>query len=806
MSRRGKAAAQSRLNDASDTLHMTFMLVSACEFTVQCISDATEDQVKSIMTAFQLVPGVRFDWNSRPPQWAFPILFHDQLYAILEKMYGVIVHPLPQTILTVAREKCRQINDAGGLEAHISPRLEDFIPEHILMQLAPFQKQGVEFILRNEGRALLADDMGLGKTRTSVAAAVAYTREWPVLVVCPSSARHNWNSELTNMLVPVCLARSDVLIVESASQDLSRRGGTPYKFMIISYNLIQKLEARLKELKFGIIICDECHYLKNSRANRTKVLVPILKDVKRVILISGTPALSRPMELFTQLNALNKKAWPDEKEFGKRYCRTNNSSAVSLDYQPDGSPDDASSTLVSNNSFHTEFKGASNTQELHVMLTSTLMIRRLKKDILQSLPSKQREVIRVEVQDETKREELRRLLALFKANEESKESGNTSSVKKLKRNETSSAAVSSSNNSETSEHEKMSLLLQLFTQSGEAKLPGVLQHIKKFLDDPNSGKILIFAHHRVVMDAIAQYLDSSNVNMIRIDGQTSGRDRHESTRYFQNEPSCRVGLLAITAAGISITLTAASTVFFAEMFWTPGSLIQAEDRAHRIGQRNIVKVKYFLADNTVDDVLWPLVKNKVRTLGEVVEGALDSGFVDIEGDSSNKVISPTKGGKRSLPSNEPTITKEIYDLTKDLGVQELESARTLAAAEEGGDCDELDTDSSVVIEDDFVNDGNIDDSINSLKEPDVFAKCYMTLQNKKLNDGIILNSGSSDNNITDSVITKAKSTATADVIELLDSDSEENDAMVEVSNAEAVARRICERLIKEGKMNKSQLD
>lgn len=61
---------------------------------------------------------------------------------------------------------------------------------------------------------------------------------------------------------------------------------------------------------------------------------------------------------------------------------------------------------------------------------------------------------------------------------------------------------------------------------------------------------------------------------IRIDGQTSGRERHAKVHQFQTQPSCRVALLAITAAGIAITLTAANHVFFAEMFWTPGSLIQ----------------------------------------------------------------------------------------------------------------------------------------------------------------------------------------------------------------------------------------
>jgi SWI/SNF-related matrix-associated actin-dependent regulator 1 of chromatin subfamily A len=141
--------------------------------------------------------------------------------------------------------------------------------------------------------------------------------------------------------------------------------------------------------------------------------------------------------------------------------------------------------------------------------------------------------------------------------------------------------------------DKKSYLLELFTKTGEAKVQGVLKHIGIFIKDPMSGKVLIFAHHRVVMDKIAEYLKQGDIEHIRIDGRSTGRHRHASVLNFQSSSTCRVALLAITAAGVAITLTAASTVFFAEMFWTPGSLVQAEDRAHRIGQLNTVKVIYF---------------------------------------------------------------------------------------------------------------------------------------------------------------------------------------------------------------------
>jgi SNF2 family DNA or RNA helicase len=92
--------------------------------------------------------------------------------------------------------------------------------------------------------------------------------------------------------------------------------------MIISYNLIPKMSTLLENLNCKVIIVDECHYMKNPNALRTKCLVPLLHKAKRAVLLSGTPALSRPIELFTQLNSLSPNSWPDMKAFGKRYCRT----------------------------------------------------------------------------------------------------------------------------------------------------------------------------------------------------------------------------------------------------------------------------------------------------------------------------------------------------------------------------------------------------------------------------------------------------------------------------------------------------
>merc|ERR1719384_803653 len=85
---------------------------------------------------------------------------------------------------------------------------------------------------------------------------------------------------------------------------------------------------------------------------------------------------------------------------------------------------------------------------------------------------------------------------------------------------------------------------------------------------------------------------------------------------FQTDDNVRVALLSITAANTGLTLTAAHLVVFSELFWNPGELTQAEDRAHRIGQTDSVTIQYLVALNTADDKLWPMIQKKLEVLNE----------------------------------------------------------------------------------------------------------------------------------------------------------------------------------------------
>jgi SWI/SNF-related matrix-associated actin-dependent regulator 1 of chromatin subfamily A len=233
------------------------------------------------------------------------------------------------------------------------------VPQQLWDHLFPFQKEGVEFAVKHNGRCLIGDEMGLGKTVQAIAIARYYKDNWPVLIVCPSSLRSAWEQQVGKWLPN-----------ESAGVNLvmTSKGSLDYPINIVSVSLIEKMTEALKKKAFQVIIVDECHGLKNPTAKRTKALCPLLQKARRCILLSGTPAVSRPYELFPILNSLRPALFSNMINFGRRYC------------DPKSLP------------WGVTYLGATNTRELNALL-SLVMIRRKKDEVLTQLPAKIRQKV-----------------------------------------------------------------------------------------------------------------------------------------------------------------------------------------------------------------------------------------------------------------------------------------------------------------------------------------------------------------------------------------------------------------------------
>ena len=274
------------------------------------------------------------------------------------------------------------------------------------------------------------------------------------------------------------------------------------------------------------------------------------------------------MELYTQVSALQPDMFGTLHEFGTRYCD------------------------AKRGRWGWEYRGARNLAELNFLLKQRVMVRRLKDEVLTQLAPKSRTAVMVTVDDPEVERVCKRLTELRAMAE--KLVANTSN---------STAGIFSGFSAET-----RATLFEMFKKTGEAKLSAVLQYLSDMLQ--NGVKFLVFAHHHTVLDGIEQFLVKEGAQYFRLDGHTLPADRQAGVDRFQNDSRCRVALLSITAGGTGITLTASSTVVFAELQFTPALLLQAEDRVHRIGQPNAVNIHYLLGRHSLDDLLWPMLVKK----------------------------------------------------------------------------------------------------------------------------------------------------------------------------------------------------
>ena len=289
-----------------------------------------------------------------------------------------------------------------------------------------------------------------------------------------------------------------------------------YKYYIISYSLISKVMTSLQEIPFNIILADESHYIKSRQAKRTQILLPFIQQRRRAILLSGTPALSRPLELYTQLNALLPTQFHDFKTFAKRYCQDSSNKQVSQVNKLHKLK--SNNSLFSNQSTKFKgfgdnaYKGANHTQELHLILTSTIMIRRLKKDILKSLPKKKRYLMKVSITNPDRDQYLKEMLAQLAKYEE------LIAKKSFAKKHGKSANRSNNNNNNNQEMMMMmdddngqddpfrfteeqdqellelkqtrkNMLMKLFHESGEIKLEAILPKLNMFFNEKFSGKV-----------------------------------------------------------------------------------------------------------------------------------------------------------------------------------------------------------------------------------------------------------------------------------------------------------------------------
>lgn len=470
------------------------------------------------------------------------------------------------------------------------------IPKPEGLSYMPFQRGGIAFVadLVNDGAkgAIIGDEMGLGKTIQAIGLS-NYMGLRRVLVICPASLKGNWRKEFrkwTTLGLTVGIADSKLFPATDV--------------VVINYDIFHKWADRIRELRWDLIVADEAHRLKNPYARRTQLILgrrskdePVAPLAGKVLLpLTGTPILNRPEEIYGIVRWVAPDEFPSRVAFEKKYAER---------YLKRLSEKEALDRL----------------NDLQDKLRRSCMIRRLKADVLTELPAKIRQVIEIQggiealraIADERKVlseqktiiEELKEAVAVAKKSTD--EGAYRNAIRKL----------------QSGKGAAMTELARVRKATAIAKIPYVTAFVDEALEE-SEGKLLIFAHHQEVVESfLSHYGDKAVAVYGKTDTKPEVRDAICAA--FQTDPRVRVFIGSITAAGVGLTLTAATSVVFAELDWVPGNVVQAEDRAHRIGQKDSVLVQHLVLAESLDAI----IANRIVEKADMIDAALDRDSAEI---------------------------------------------------------------------------------------------------------------------------------------------------------------------------------
>lgn len=475
--------------------------------------------------------------------------------------------------------KAQKIKEALALisaETCFDPAFDAFCEyDTNFSKLLPYQRAGVSYILK-EKNVILADEPGLGKTMQAIASINFASRgefATRAVVVCPSSIKDNWLKELDFFQENFW----EVVIVNSGKQQFvdgllkSKKSNT---LIIVNYEYLKNriVSDQLKRFSPNFLVLDEAHYIKNPKSKRYKCiaheLIPNWKELRMKILLTGTPIQNRPIEI-RSLMLISKpdvlEPYREFRRFAFKYC--------------DGRM----------GKWGFEASGSSNEEELGLRLAlGGAIIRRKKENVLPQLPDKTMTMLVFEGNTDAKRV-LKKYGVLFDFE----------------------AVLSHPTFWQKNSNEHIATARR---ELAIAKLADSIEAIKELLESVD--KVVIFAWHTEIMDALENAFKEYKPAFIA--GRTKTETRQAEVDRFQNDPACRVFIGNILAAGVGITLTAASHIEFVESSWVPGEIFQAVDRCHRIGQKSSVSARFHVVKGSIDEAVIGSLISKNLTIKKIL--------------------------------------------------------------------------------------------------------------------------------------------------------------------------------------------
>lgn len=442
------------------------------------------------------------------------------------------------------------------------------VPHNMLIEPYEYQKEGIAYALEKK-RCIMGDEMGLGKTAQAIGTMTA-SGAFPALVICPASLKLNWQREFKKF------GGVDAIILDDTNRNvwqnilrMKRKDGKPLcQVVITNYESLKKFFVRrlnrqerftLKSIEFDervrlfrSVIIDESHKCKSNKTQQSKFVQGIAQGKEYVLELTGTPVVNNNMDLLQQLNIMGRlEEFGGYTKFVGRYCAG--------------------------------FNKSSHLKELNFRLRQTCFFRRQKKDVLTQLPDKTRSYL---VTDISNRKEYNAAEHdVIKYLKDYTNADNEKILKALR------GAIMV----------KMGILKQV---SARGKVASAVEVIHNTID--GGEKLIVFCFLKEVVAA----LKSEFPEAVTVTGDDNDKQKQRAVDMFQEDAACKLIILNYRSGGTGLTLTAASNVLFVEFPWTYSDCCQAEDRAHRNGQKNAVTCTYLLGSGTIDEYMFNLIQTK----------------------------------------------------------------------------------------------------------------------------------------------------------------------------------------------------
>ncbi len=471
--------------------------------------------------------------------------------------------------------------------------IEDFpVPSGFKGDLRPYQKAGynwLQFLHSFKFGGCLADDMGLGKTIQTLSF-LQYQKEQGVknasILIMPTSLVYNWQNEARKFVPDL-----KVLVYTGTYRAKDVAQFSRYDVVITSYGIARIDSDLLKDYYFNYIILDESQTIKNPSSNIFSA-VTSLKSVHKLIL-TGTPVENSTLDLWSQLTFINPGLLGSQKFFKDNFL-------IPIEKKRD----------------------EQKTKKLHAII-KPFILRRQKSQVLKELPNKIEQVMYTEMSsDQSKEYEEVKSFYRNKILGEIESDGLGKSKMTLLQGLTKLRQIAN--------HPK---LADDTYSGGSGKFEDVLRKLENARNEGH--KILVFSQFVKHLAIFRTVLDIEKINYAYLDGSTKVRE--EQVELFQKNENVQVFLISLKAGGLGLNLTKADYVFILDPWWNPAIEAQAVDRAHRMGQKNVVHTYKFITKDTVEEKILKLQESK-RKLADSLISIEDSFVKNLTKDDIQQIL------------------------------------------------------------------------------------------------------------------------------------------------------------------------